>query len=81
MTKASAFLINKGRGGFTGERGLYAVLRRGYIARATLDVTVAEPPGPNSLLLQLDSVLITPYLGFYSEQSLIKVLRQVEEEV
>ena len=79
--KPSAFLINTARGGLVDEEVLYTVLTQGYIAGAGLDVTDPEPPEPDNPLLRLENVLITPHSGYYSEESLIDVLRQAEEEV
>lgn len=79
--KPTAFLINAARGGLIDEKALYIALTQGYIAGAGLDVTEPEPPDPNNPLLKLDNVLITPHSGYYSEQSLIDVLKQAEEEV
>jgi len=79
--KPTAFLINAARGGLLDEKALHTAVTKGYIAGAGLDVTDPEPPLPNNPLLKLDSVLITPHSGYYSEQSLMNVLREAEEEV
>jgi len=79
--KPTAFLINVSRGGLVDEKALYAALTRGYIAGVGLDVTDPEPPTADNPLLKLENALVTPHTGYYSEQSLIDVLRQAEDEV
>ena len=79
--KPTAVFINVSRGGLVNERALHTALTRGYIAGAGLDVTDPEPPAADNPLLKLENALITPHTGYYSEQSLIDVLEQAEEEV
>lgn len=79
--KPSAFLINTSRGGVIDEKALYTALIQGYIAGAGLDVTDPEPPDLDNPLLQLENVIISPHLAYYSEQSMFEVLKQSEEEV
>ena len=79
--KPTAFLINAARGKLIDEKALYTAITQGYIAGAGLDVTDHEPPEPGNPLLCLENVLITPHSGYYSEQSLIELLKQAEEEV
>jgi D-3-phosphoglycerate dehydrogenase len=79
--KPTALLINVSRGGLVDEKALHTALSQGYIAGAGLDVTDPETPAADNPLLKLENALITPHTGYYSEQSLIDVLRQAEDEV
>jgi glyoxylate reductase len=67
--KASAILINTARGAIVDPEALYHALHRGQIAGAALDVTDPEPIPPDSLLLSLDNLIITPHIGSASLQT------------
>jgi len=67
--KQSAYLINTARGGIVDERVLLQAITNGDLAGAALDVLEKEPPDPKSPLLNLDSVIITPHVAWYSEKS------------
>ena len=61
--KSSAILINTSRGPVVTETALIKALTEGWIACAGLDVYENEPIHPDSLLLTLDNVVLTPHLG------------------
>ncbi len=67
--KPSAILVNDSRGGVIDQEALIDALRRERIWAAGLDVTEKEPIPPDSPLLQLDNVVITPHVAAYSPQS------------
>ena len=73
--KPTAFLINTARGGLVDTDALARALREGWIAGAALDVLPQEPPPADNPLLDLDNVVLTPHVAFYSEESL-QALRQ-----
>src|SRR5258708_33772147 len=58
-----ATLINTARGAILREAELVAVLKRRRDLQAVLDVTDPEPPPPESLLLHLPNVVLTPHIA------------------
>ena len=68
MMKNNAFLINTSRGDVIDESALISALENKWISGTALDVTKDEPPSPDSKLLQLENVIITPHLAAFSDQ-------------
>lgn len=68
LMKPDAFLINIARGEIVDERALAAVLKKGVIAGAGLDVFETEPLPADSPLWQLDNCIITPHCAALSPQ-------------
>jgi D-3-phosphoglycerate dehydrogenase len=69
LMKPSAYLINTSRGPIVDEAALLAVLRDNKIAGAGLDVFDIEPLPLDHPLRKLDNVVLTPHLGYVSEQN------------
>jgi phosphoglycerate dehydrogenase-like enzyme len=67
--KQSAHLINTSRGPIVDEAALIAALREHRIAGAGLDVFDIEPLPLDHPLRKLDNVVITPHLGYVTEQN------------
>ncbi|MGD2142820.1 MAG: D-glycerate dehydrogenase [Candidatus Bathyarchaeota archaeon] len=61
--KNSAFLINTSRGPVVNQRSLYEALCSGAIAGAALDVFEEEPIDPDSPLMGLENIVMTPHLA------------------
>ena len=68
--KSTAILINTARGNVIDEAALIEALREKKIAGAGLDVFEKEPLPTDSPLLKMDNVVLTPHIGFLSEESL-----------
>jgi D-3-phosphoglycerate dehydrogenase len=79
--KPTAFLINTARGGLVDTAALTRALREGWIAGAGLDVLPEEPIATDDPLLDLDNVVITPHVAFYSEESLVELRRRAAQSV
>ena len=80
LMKPTAFLINTSRGPIVVESALLRALREGWIAGAGLDVLETEPP-KSFPLSELDNVIVTPHVGFYSEESLRELQLKAAQEV
>jgi D-3-phosphoglycerate dehydrogenase len=69
LMKPSALLINTSRGPIVEEAALLAALRGNKIAGAGFDVYDVEPLPLEHPLRKLDNVVITPHLGYASQQN------------
>ena len=74
--KSTAFLINAARGPVVDLAALERALREGRIAGAGLDVFDPEVLPADHPLLQLPTLLPTPHVAFYSEESMVELRRQ-----
>ena len=63
MMRENATFINTGRGATVDEEAMLAVLSRRPSVQAVLDVTVNEPPHPDSLLYTLPNVLLSSHIA------------------
>lgn len=68
--KPNAVVINTCRGGLIDERALVDAIENGEIAGAGLDVYEQEPLAPDSRLRELQNVILTPHVAWFSEQAL-----------
>jgi len=71
--KRTAFLINTSRGPVVNEQALYKALKERVIAGAGLDVFEQEPIDPNSPLLTLDNIVVTPHIASASIETRTKM--------
>jgi len=78
--REGAILVNTGRGGLIDEDALYDALVSGTLRAAGLDVRGNEPP-ESSRLAQLDSVVSTPHVAWYSEASRRDLTRTIATDV
>ncbi|RLM97423.1 NAD(P)-dependent oxidoreductase [Haloarcula sp. Atlit-7R] len=75
-----ALLVNTARGGLVDETALYDALVSGDLGGAGLDVREPEPPG-DAPLHDLDSVVCSPHVAWYSEESRVELTQTVAEDV
>jgi len=74
--KASAVLINTGRGGLIHEDDLANALNSGVIAAACLDVLSTEPPSSDNPLISAENCFISPHIAwatFEARQRLMNI--------
>ena len=69
LMKPTASIVNVARGGLIDESALYDALVAGTIRSAGLDVFVSEPPAPETPLLALENVIVTPHLGASTDEA------------
>lgn len=78
--KPNSYVINASRGGIVNENDLNNALKNKKIAGAALDVVVKEPIDSNSPLLLHENFIVSPHLGWYSEEAALELKRKVAEE-
>jgi phosphoglycerate dehydrogenase-like enzyme len=69
LMKPTAYLINISRGPIVDEAALINVLQRRAIAGAGLDTFDVEPLPSNHPFLKLDNTLLTPHIGYVTEEA------------
>jgi phosphoglycerate dehydrogenase-like enzyme len=69
LMKPSAYLVNTSRGPIVDEAALIDVLRRKAVAGAALDVFDEEPLPLDHPLRRMDNTVITPHLGYVTNES------------
>lgn len=79
--KLTACLINTSRGAVVNEGALTKALQSGWLAGACLDVMETEPPCESNPLLTMDQVLLSPHVGWYSEESQVDLRRKLAENI
>ncbi|HEX5113960.1 MAG TPA: D-2-hydroxyacid dehydrogenase family protein [Pseudonocardiaceae bacterium] len=75
------YLVNTSRGPIVDEAALVAALREGTIAGAGLDVFDVEPLPLDHPLRTLPNTVVTPHIGFVSEQSYARIYGDAIEDV
>ena len=81
LMKPTAFLINTSRGPIVDEAALISALRQHKIAGAGLDVFDVEPLPLDHPYRKMDNVVITPHLGYVSEQNYRRYFADAIEDI
>jgi phosphoglycerate dehydrogenase-like enzyme len=81
LMKRTSYLINTSRGPIVDEKALIAALLNKAIAGAGLDVFDIEPLPLDHPFRKMDNVVITPHLGYVSEQNYRKYFPDVVEDI
>ena len=81
LMKPTAFLINTSRGPIVDEPALVSALGQRRIAGAGLDTFDIEPLPLNHPLRGLDNTVLTPHLGYVSQEGYTIYYRQMVEDI
>ena len=81
LMKPTAYLINISRGPIVDESSLIQASTSGAIAGAGLDTFDTEPLPPNHPLLGLSNTVLTPHLGYVTEEGYRVRYTQVVEDI
>ncbi len=68
LMKKSAVIINTARGPVLSNDDLITALKTGVISGAGIDVYETEPPHPDSEIITMDNVILSPHIAWYSEE-------------
>lgn len=79
--KKTAILINTCRGPVVNKKFLCTALKEKWIAGAGLDVLESEPLTRDNPLLELDNIVITPHMAWYSAGSVTEIQTAAAEDV
>ncbi len=81
VMKPTACFVNTARAGLVDEAALIEALSQRRIAGAGLDVFSTEPLPPDHPLLRLDNTVLTPHLGYVTEENYAVFYREALEDV
>jgi phosphoglycerate dehydrogenase-like enzyme len=79
--KPAAYLVNTARGPIVDEMALLETLRQKKIAGAAIDVFSVEPLPVDHPFRKLDNLVLTPHLGYVTEESFRNHYRQMVEGI
>jgi phosphoglycerate dehydrogenase-like enzyme len=81
LMKKTAYLVNTSRGPIIDEKALLDALNKKQIAGAGLDVFDVEPLPRDHPYRSMDNVVITPHLGYVSQQNYQKYYPDIVEDI
>jgi D-3-phosphoglycerate dehydrogenase len=81
LMKPASYLVNTSRGPIVVEKDLIAALRDRRIAGAGLDVFDVEPLPLDHPFRTLDNVVLTPHLGYVSQQNYERYFPDIIEDI
>jgi D-3-phosphoglycerate dehydrogenase len=81
LMKPTAYLVNTSRGPMVDAEALAAAVRAGKLAGAAIDVFDVEPPPPDHPLFGLENVILTPHIGWASEEAGWEIRRSILDDI
>ena len=72
--KPTSYLVNTARGPIVDEAALLETLKARQIAGAALDVFSVEPLPTDHPFRKLDNIVLTPHLGYVTEENLCRAI-------
>ncbi|MFA5688299.1 MAG: C-terminal binding protein [Kiritimatiellales bacterium] len=81
LMKPTACLVNTSRGGMVDSLALAEALSAGKIACAAIDVYEVEPPAPEFELFKLDNIILTPHIGWASEEAGWEIRESILDDI
>jgi phosphoglycerate dehydrogenase-like enzyme len=81
LMKKTAYLVNTSRGPIVDEKALLDALNKKQIAGAGLDVFDVEPLPLDHPYRKMDNVVITPHLGYVSQQNYERYYPDILEDI
>jgi D-3-phosphoglycerate dehydrogenase len=79
--RPDVIVVNTSRGGVIDTHALVEALRAETILGAAIDVHEQEPVPPDHPLMTFDSVVLTPHLAWYTEESYSELKRRTAQNV
>ena len=81
LMKPTAFFINTSRGPVADEKAIEAALKGKKIAGAAIDTYDVEPLAPDHPFRKLDNIVITPHLGYVTDENYHRFYGQMVENI
>jgi phosphoglycerate dehydrogenase-like enzyme len=81
LMKPTAYLVNISRGPIVDEKALIEALQKNAIAGAAIDTFDIEPLPPGHPILALSNTVLTPHIGYVTEDSYRVRYRDVVEDI
>ena len=81
LMKPTAYVVNTSRGPMVNSKDLAEAVRNKIIAGAAIDVFDKEPPDPDFELFELENVILTPHLGWASEEAGWEIRKSILDDI
>jgi D-3-phosphoglycerate dehydrogenase len=81
LMKTTAYIVNTSRGPIIDEKDLLSALNGRRIAGAGLDVFDVEPLPLDHPLRRMDNVVITPHLGYVSQENYARYFPDIVDDI
>ena len=79
--KKTAYVVNTSRGPMVDPTAIADAVKTGQIAGAAIDVYKVEPPPTNHALFGIDNVILTPHIGWASEEAGWEIRQSIVDDI